>query len=108
MRRISRRLDLTIVWREGRRASTMDLHVVSDGALGAGRRPLGDIGAWLGGYVFRAELVLSFGRDVAATVRQSVLWRRSRSGAARIHVPPMSDTWLRIYETDYDKRRAEL
>jgi hypothetical protein len=86
----------------------MDLHVVSDGALGRGRQPVGDIGRWLSSCVFRAELVLSLGRDLAAGVRNAILPRASRSGASRIRVPPVSDTWLQTHETDYDKHHAEL
>jgi hypothetical protein len=86
----------------------MDLHVGSDGVLGHGRQPVGNIARWLSSYVLRAELVLSFGRDLAAVLRNSVLSRASRTGAARIRVPPMSDTWLQMHETDYNKHRTEL
>ena len=86
----------------------MGLYVVSDGTLGGGGLPVAGVGRWLASYVFRAELVLSFCRDLAAAVRDSIVRRASRSGAADIHVPAMSDTWLRMHETEYDKRRAEL
>lgn len=80
---------------------------VSDGALGGSRLPL-RAGGWLTSYVLGAELMLSLGRDLAAAVRESILRRASRSRAARIRVPAMSDTWLRMHETEYDKRQAEL
>jgi hypothetical protein len=85
----------------------MGLHVVSDGALGGGRLPVG-VGCWLTSYLFRAELMLSLGRNLAATMRDSILRQVSRCGAARIHVSAMSDTWLQMHETEYGKHRAEL
>ena len=89
-------------------ASTMGLHLVSDGAFGASRLPVCGVGGWLTSSAFHAEWVPSLGRDLAATVRDSILRRASRCSAARIHVSAMSDTWLRMHETEYDTRRAEL
>ena len=86
----------------------MDLHAIPDSALEGGRRPVGDFGGWLSSYVFGAELVLALGRDLAAMVRNSVLPRALRSGAARIRVPPVSDTWLRMHATDDGKHHGEL
>ena len=86
----------------------MGPHVTSDGALGSGRLSAGDVGGWLNSYVLAAEGALCVGRDLAATVRDSILRRVSRCGAARIHVSGMSDSWLRMYETQYDKHRTEL
>jgi hypothetical protein len=86
----------------------MGLHVISDGALEGRRSPVGGIGGGLGSYVVRAVSVLSFGRDLAALVRHSGLLPASRSRAARIRVPPMSEPWLRMHETDDDKHRAEF
>jgi hypothetical protein len=85
----------------------MDLHVVSD-VLGHGRQPVGDIGRSLSSSVVRAELMLSWGRYLAAVLRNSVLSRASPTGAAGIRVPPMSDTWLRMHETDDDKHRTDF
>lgn len=101
--------DRIIVWSR-RKASTMGIYVlqVAHGALRGNRLPVAGVGRWLASYVFRAELVLSLGHDLAAAVRDSIVRRASRSGAARIHVPAMSDAWLRMHETEYDKRRAEL
>ena len=86
----------------------MGPRVTSGGALGAGRLSAGDGGGWLTSYVFRAEAALCVGRDLAATVRDSILRRMSWCGAARIHVSGMSDSWLRMHETEYDKHRTEL
>jgi hypothetical protein len=84
----------------------MGLQVLSDRALEGGGSPVCDIAGWLGACVLRAVSVLSFGRDFAAHVRNSVLaWA---SLAATIRVPPMSDSWLQMRETDDDKHRADL
>ena len=85
----------------------MRLHVVSDGALEDGRLPMGDAGGWLNSCVCRAELLLSVGRHLAASMRDSILRHASARGASRIHVSAVSDTWLRMHETEFDKHRAE-
>ena len=82
-------------------------HVTSDGALEGGRLWVGDIAGWLS-YVFRAEAAFGLGHDLPATVRDFIRRRVSGSGAARIHVSGMSDGWLRMHETEYDKHRTEL
>ena len=86
----------------------MGPHVTPDGALGGGRLSVGDVGGWLNAYVFHAESAFYLGRDLAATIRDAILRRVSGCGAARIHVSGMSDSWLRMHETDDDKHRAEL
>jgi hypothetical protein len=80
--------------------------LTSDRALGGGRLSAADVGGWLNPYGFRAEAALWVGRDLAATVRDSILRRLSRRGG--IHVAGMSDRWLRMHETEYDKHRTEL
>jgi hypothetical protein len=85
----------------------MRLHVVS-GALEGGRLPMGDAEGWLKYCVVRAELLLSLARDFAAFMRDSILRHGSRRGGSRIHVSAMSDTWLRMHETEFGKHRAEL
>ena len=94
--------------RATRKGLTMGPHVTSDGALGGGRLSVGDVGGWLNAYVYRAESAFCLGRDLAATMRDSILRRVSGCDAASIHVSAMSDSWLRMHETDYDKHRAEL
>jgi cytosine/adenosine deaminase-related metal-dependent hydrolase len=86
----------------------MGPHVTPDGALGGGRLSVGDVDVWLNSYVFRAESASCLGRDLAATMRDFILRRVSACVATRIHVSAMSDSWLRMHETDYDKHRAEL
>jgi hypothetical protein len=86
----------------------MGPHVTPDGALGGGRLSVGDIGVWLNSYACRAESALCVGRDLTATMRDVILRRVSACVAIRIHVSAMSDSWLRMHETDYDKHRAEL
>ena len=86
----------------------MGPHVTSDVALGSGRLSAGEVGGWLSAYMFRAEAAFCSGRDLAATWRGSILRRVSRSGAARVHVSGMSDSWLRMHETEYEKHRTEL
>ena len=85
----------------------MGLHVTPDGALG-GRPSVGDAAGWLNAYVFHAESAFCLGRDLAATIRDGILRRVSGYGAVRIHVSDMSDNWLRLHETDFEKHRAEL
>ena len=86
----------------------MGPHVTPDGALGGGRLSVGDVGVWLNSHVFRADSALCLGRDLAATMRDFILQRVSACVATRIHVSAMSDSWLRMHETDYEKHRAEL
>jgi hypothetical protein len=86
----------------------MGPQVISDSALEGPRSPVGGIGGGLSSYVVGAASLLSFGRDLAAIVRHSVLLPASRSRAARIRVPPMSESWLRMHETDDDKHRADF
>ena len=86
----------------------MGSHVTPDGALGGGRLSVGDVGVWLNSYVCRAESALCLGRDLATTVRDFILRRVSACVATRIHVSAMSDSWLRMHETDYGKHPAEL
>ena len=86
----------------------MGSHVTPDGALGGGRESVGDVGVWLNSYVCRAESAFGLGRDLAATMRDFILRLVSACVATRIHVSAMSDSWLRMHETDYDKHRAEL
>jgi hypothetical protein len=86
----------------------MGPQVTLDGALGSGRLSVGDVGVWLNSYVRRAESALCAGRDLAAAVRDFILRRVSARVATRIHVSAVSDSWLRMHDTDYDKHRAEL
>jgi len=58
--------------------------------------------------LFGAELLFSLGRDLAAAIRDSIVRRATQRLAARIRVSPMSLTWLRMHETEYDKHRVEL
>jgi hypothetical protein len=82
----------------------MNLHAVFDGALGCGRLPAA-VSGWRNARVSHAHFVLAFGRELAGAVRDSI---RRRASQTRIHVPPMSDTWLRMHEADDGKRPAEL
>jgi hypothetical protein len=86
----------------------MGPHVTPDGALGSGRLSVLDVGGWLNAYVCRAESAFCLGRDLAASMRDFFLRRVSACVATRIHVSAMSDSWLRMHATDFDKHRAEL
>jgi len=86
----------------------MGPHVTPDGALGGSRLTVGDVGGWLNSNVFHAESAFCLGRNLAATMRDAILRRVSGFGAARIHVSGMSDSWLQMHETDYDKHHPEL
>jgi hypothetical protein len=68
---------------------------------------MGDAGDWLDSFVCRAESLLSLGRHLVASLRDSILRHASARGASRIYVSAMSGTWLRMHETEYDKHRAE-
>jgi hypothetical protein len=80
----------------------------SDTALGGGRLSAGDVGSRLDSYLSGTEAALRVGADLAATVRDFALRRVSGRGPARIHVSGMSDDWLRMHETEYDKRCTEF
>ncbi len=86
----------------------MGSHVTPEGALGGGRLSVGEVGGWLNVHVFQAESAFGLGRDLAATMRNAILRRVARCGAARIRLSGMSDSWLRMHETDCDKHGAEL
>jgi cytosine/adenosine deaminase-related metal-dependent hydrolase len=74
----------------------------------SGGLSVGDVAGWLNSYVFHVESAFCLGRDLAVTIRDAILRRVSGCGAARIHVSGMSDSWLRMHETDYQKHRPEL
>ena len=94
--------------RATRKALTMGRRAAPDGALGGGRSSVGNVGGWLNACAYRAELAFCVVRDLATTVRDSIRRRVSGCGAARIHVSGMSDSWLRVHETECNKHRAEL
>lgn len=85
------------------------MDVTHDGALGDRRLRGVEVGQWPVSRLLRSEFVLALARELAATVRDSIL-RRSSSlfPGAKIHVSRMSLTWLRVHESEYDKHRAEL
>jgi len=80
----------------------------SDTALGGGRSLTGEVGSWLDSHLCSTEAALRVGADLAATVRDFALRRVSACGPPRIRVSGMSDSWLRMHETEYDKRRTEF
>ncbi len=86
----------------------MEAHVRSGTALGAGRLSAGEVGSWLDSYLLGTEVALRVGADLVATVRNCALRWVSAYGSPRIHVSGMSDSWLRMHETEYDKRRSEF
>jgi hypothetical protein len=59
-------------------------------------------------------MLLPLGADLRFLVRQavaggnSVVRRWVGVPGTRIHVSPMSPTWLRIHEADYNKHAAEI
>jgi hypothetical protein len=82
-------------------------NVTSDDALGGGRLSAGDVAGWLNPWC-HAESAFFLGRDLAAAMRDAILRRVSGCGTPRIHVSAMSDSWLRMHETDYEKHRQEF
>ena len=85
----------------------MGAHVTPDGALG-GRLSVGDVGGWLNACAYGAESALCLGRDLAAGIRNSILRRVTGCDEAGICMSAMSDGWLRMHETDYNKHHADL
>jgi hypothetical protein len=86
----------------------MNLQATSDRPFGGGRPPIAGEHWWPASSVFRAEFLFSLGRDVAVTIRDSVLRGVSRFGDSRIRVSPMSLEWLLAHEAEYSKHPAEL
>jgi hypothetical protein len=84
----------------------MGPHMTPRGAVGGDRTSVGDVAGWLNAYVSGAESAFCLGRDLAATMRDSILRRVPRRGAATIHVSAMSDGWLLAHTTDCDKHCA--
>jgi hypothetical protein len=50
---------------------------------------------------------LSAGSDLTDTVRACLLRWVSACLATRIHVSAMSENWLRMHASEYDKHRSE-
>lgn len=86
----------------------MNLQATSDCAFGGRRPPTAGEHWWPAPSVCRAEFLFSLGRDVAVTIRDSVLRGVSRLGESRIRVSPMSFEWLLAHEAEYTKHPAEL
>lgn len=84
------------------------MDVTHDGALGNRRLRGVEFGQWPILCLLRGELVLALARELATMVRDAILRRSSRFPGPKIHVSPMSITWLQIHEGEYDKHRAEL
>jgi hypothetical protein len=85
----------------------MNLQATSDRAFGGGRPPIAWEHRWPASSVFRAEFLFSLGRDVAVTIRESILWGVSRFGDRRIRVSPMSLEWLQMHDVECSKHPAE-
>lgn len=66
-----------------------------------------ELGQWPISRLLHGELLLALVRELATSLRQSMLRRSSRSPGAEIHVSAMSLQWLRTFEDDYDKHGAE-
>lgn len=85
------------------------MDVTHDGVLGDRWLRGGQLGQWPISRLLHGAWVFGLARELAATVRDSVLLRwPSRSSGAKIHVSPMSLTWLRRHEGEYRKHLAEL
>lgn len=79
----------------------MDL--MHNGALGDQRLRGVELGQWpISLLLLRGEPVLVLARELATIVRESI-----RRRSPEIRVSPMSLTWLRTHECQYDKHRAE-
>jgi hypothetical protein len=61
-----------------------------------------ELGQWPISLLLRSESVLVLARELATTVRESI-----RRRSSDIRVSPMSLTWLRMHECEYDKHRKE-
>jgi hypothetical protein len=61
---------------------------------------------WLVSRLLHGESLLALVRELATSLRASMLRPSSPSPSAEIHVSPMSLQWLRTFEDDYDKHGA--
>jgi hypothetical protein len=86
----------------------MGLQLTPGGALDGSRSSVADGDQRSIHHLFDAELLFSLGGYLAAAIRDSIVRRAIQRLDARIHVSPMSLTWLRMHETEYDKHRVEL
>jgi hypothetical protein len=89
-------------------SSMMGLQLTPGGAPAGSRPSVADAEQRPIHNLFRAELLFSFGADLAAAMRDSIVRPAARRLVTRIHVSPMSLTWLQMHETEYDKHRVEL
>jgi hypothetical protein len=77
--------------------------VNSNGAIGGGRPSVRNVDGWLDASLGPVESAIGFGRALSTAMRDVIRRWLSGYGLAKIHVSRMSDSWLRIHETDYDK-----
>jgi hypothetical protein len=87
----------------------MDVHEIRGEVRGGSRLSISisDPNLWPTS-VLRGRGVFSASLDVVAAVRDAVVRQAASWGVARIRVPSMSDAWLRMHETEYDKHRSDL
>ena len=67
-----------------------------------------ELGHWPMWPLLRTDLGLALFRELAMTVRDSILRRLSRSSDTEIRVSPMTVAWLKLHGREYDKHQAHL
>lgn len=86
----------------------MSVSVTHDRALvGHGPRGL-EAGHWPISDPLGSELALALVRTLATTVADSIRRWSSQLLGTGIQVSPMSSTWLRMHEAEYDRHRGEV
>jgi hypothetical protein len=80
----------------------MPMDVVHNGELGDQRFGGIDVGRWPISLLLRREPVLVLVRELVTTIRDSIRFR-----SPGIRMSPMSDTWLKAHECEYDKHGTE-
>lgn len=72
-----------------------------------GQRGL-EAGHWPMSYPLGSELALALFDTLATMVPDSIRRWSSQLLGTGIYVSPMSSTWLRMHEAEYDKHRGEV
>ena len=86
----------------------MSLYVTHDRALVNYRQRGLESRHWPISNPLGSELALALVRTLATTVRDSIRRWSSQLLGTGTHVSPMSNTWLRMHEAEYDKHRGEV
>jgi hypothetical protein len=89
------------------RRKWMPVEMTRDVALQNQRGCGVEIDDWPISRPLHGEGLLALVHVLATSLRKTMLRWSSRSPSTEIRVPPMTLQWLRTFEDDYDKHRAE-